>query len=584
LIFVEAPLIVSVGPKQDEPPKVVIDMKSRGQPRFDLDALRKLAGEKAFARGQVYHRDGHVRILALEAARVLARVEGTEDYRTQLTGRGERIGGACTCPAYDDWGFCKHMVAVALAVNAAGDGRPEGADVLERIRDHLKTQGVDALAEMILGVAERDGVLFRKLEMAVVAVGADDKTIMARLRKSIDQATSARGGVDYYGAGDWAEEAAEALGPLDDLLAAGRAGPALTLAEHAIDRIEAALGEIDDSNGECYAVLQRAREIHMAAALAARPDPVALAQDLFEREIDGDYDTFSGAAGLYAEALGEAGLAEYRRLAAEGWEKLPTRGGAVRAVHEVDGDYYRLSEILDFFAERDGDVDARIALRSKDLSSSGRYLQLAQFCLAQGRKEEALRRAEEGLWVFEDGRPDEVLAGFAADLLCEMGRAGEAQALLRRTFEKQPSKGVYARLRAVGGEAARDWAIAVLDRRVAEEGLARWHLPADLLIGILLDEAMIDAAWAVALKHPASMSLRMSLVRASEATHPKEALGVYTERVEALVKGGSNDNYAEAADCVKRMAALRGAAEQTAYLAALKQRHGRKRNFMKLLG
>jgi hypothetical protein len=34
---------------------------------------------------------------------------------------------------------------------------------------------------------------------------------------------------------------------------------------------------------------------------------------------------------------------------------------------------------------------------------------------------------------------------------------------------------------------------------------------------------------------------------------------------------------------IRRMAKLRGAAEQADYLAALRERHRRKRNFMKLL-
>ena len=41
--------------------------------------------------------------------------------------------------------------------------------------------------------------------------------------------------------------------------------------------------------------------------------------------------------------------------------------------------------------------------------------------------------------------------------------------------------------------------------------------------------------------------------------------------------------YAEAAKLVARMARLREPAVQAAYLAELKARHGRKRNFMKLL-
>ena len=86
---------------------------------FDVDALRERAGEKIFARGEAYHRDGRVEVLVLEPQRVLAQVAGSEDDRTTLTGRGKAFGGDCDCPAFAEWDFCKHMVAVALAANAA---------------------------------------------------------------------------------------------------------------------------------------------------------------------------------------------------------------------------------------------------------------------------------------------------------------------------------------------------------------------------------------------------------------------------------------------------------------------------------
>src|SRR5215469_12966507 len=96
--------------------------------RYDIAALRALAGEKVFARGAEYYRDGLVEILALEPRRVLAQVSGSEDYRTVVTGSGPQIGGECSCPAIADWGFCKHIVAAALAANAAGNhGEGEGA-------------------------------------------------------------------------------------------------------------------------------------------------------------------------------------------------------------------------------------------------------------------------------------------------------------------------------------------------------------------------------------------------------------------------------------------------------------------------
>src|SRR5665213_1505181 len=87
-------------------------------PRFDPDVLRHLAGDAAYARGAAYAREDRVRIVSIGPAEVHAHVTGTEVYRATIEGDGRRIAGACDCPAFEDRGFCKHLVAVALTVNA----------------------------------------------------------------------------------------------------------------------------------------------------------------------------------------------------------------------------------------------------------------------------------------------------------------------------------------------------------------------------------------------------------------------------------------------------------------------------------
>jgi hypothetical protein len=198
--------------------------------------------------------------------------------------------------------------------------------------------------------------------------------------------------------------------------------------------------------------------------------------------------------------------------------------------------------------------------------------------------QEALRRAEEGLWIFEDDRPDERLVFFAADLLSKLGRKSDAEAQLWRAFEKAPSLDLYRRLRKVGGAAARDRAIKFLEVRLAGEKRAKWHEAADVLIRVLMHEKLFDAAWRNSRTHSASSGLRESLARASEATHPREALETYAERVEQLAGKGGDPSYAEASKLIAHMAALRSRAEQQAYVAEVKARFGRKRNFIKLLG
>jgi len=558
-------------------------MNAKGKTRFDTDALRELAGGKVFARGEAYHRDGQVQILAIEPERVLAQVAGTEDYRTELRGHGGDIDGECSCRAFEDHGFCKHMVATALAANDSGTDEVDGGGALARIRDHLKKKGVDALVEIIVGLVERDPALFRKLDVAAAAPYEDEKTLGKRLRKAIDNATRTRDFIDYREAAGWAAEVDSVLDTIAGLASGARAGLARELAVRAIDRIGQAIENVDDSDGHGMALFECARDIHLAAVRQIRPEPIELARDLFAREMADDYGIFDGAVKRYAEVLGEAGLAEYRRLASGAWRKTARPAGRKGQQDDDTVDRYQLMRILDFFAERDGDVNARIALRARDLSSQLEYRQLAQFCLSHGRADEALRHAEEGLWMFEDGQPDVGLAMLAAELLAKAGRTADAEAHLWRLFQKHPSLDLYTRLCSLGGEVARERAMSFLEDKLSSGKRIGWVSPADLLIRIWMQEKMFDAAWTAVHKHGASMGLKDELAGKCEATHPREVLEVYTQRVDQLVNAGGGLSYEQAAKLVARMAKLRARSEQVAYVFGLKQRFGRRRNFIQLL-
>jgi len=275
-------------------------------------------------------------------------------------------------------------------------------------------------------------------------------------------------------------------------------------------------------------------------------------------------------------------LAQYRCLATEAWEKLPPLSG--RGRQRAEGDYDGLLNILDRFAERDGDVETRIKLRAKDLSSPWKYFKLAEFCYEHKSADEALRWAEEGLWAFEDDISDARLAIFAADLLVGGDRRGEAESILKRAFERGPGFDVYLRWREIGGEAALTQALALIERRAAAKtGPFFGHL-ADLGIKILMHEKRFDMAWAIARQHRVSRAMKEGLARESEVDHPREALEVYAERVEELANAGGDRAHQEAAGLIARMGRLREAAEQAAHVASLKERFGRRRNFVKLLG
>lgn len=568
---------------------------NRDPPRFDVATLREFAGEKVFARGVAYHEDRQVEIVSIDNARVVARVIGSEVYRSQLDGTGKRFSGQCSCPAFSDWGFCKHLVATALAANDLQPGELEkAASRLTKIRDYLRAKGVEPLVEMIMSLTERDSNLLRDIELAATAATADDQMLFVQFKKAFTEATRVRAFVEYREARGWAEKLENLLDQVASLVAGGRAELALQLLEYFFTRMDDALNSVDDSDGRGGGVYAKGCEIHLAACRAAKRDPVALARDLFAREVDSAWDFFHGASEAYADILGDVGLSEYRRLANEAWQKIkPLRAGGRRAYDEQSSALYRLRTILEFFAEREGDVDAGIAIRAKDLSTAHAYLSIAQLCLSHGRDTEALKWAEEGLWQFED-RPDQRLVFFSVDLYRKIGRAKDADGLLWKTFERLPSIELYRRLKGAAGsgkavtDSAVDRAIALLRGNLDKsEAGTRWSSPRELLLQILVAEKRLAEAWEVVRGHGCSEPQLVELAKVSEHSHPDAALSAYAQNVERLVRLGGQFNYEQASKTIARMHSIRkrlgASADHALFLAEFMRRHKAKRNMMKLL-
>jgi uncharacterized Zn finger protein len=122
-----------------------------------------MAGEKVYARGEAYAANGHICLLSAGADGILAIAHGTLDYTVWIGGHGQAIEGRCTCPAYEDFGFCKHLVATALVANDAwADGdRPDDAIALiaKRVAMLEKTQ----LARLVVELAKSDWRVLRSL-------------------------------------------------------------------------------------------------------------------------------------------------------------------------------------------------------------------------------------------------------------------------------------------------------------------------------------------------------------------------------------------------------------------------------------
>lgn len=562
--------------------------------RFAPSELKRLAGDAAFARGEAYSREGRVELLSDDGIVASARVAGTSVYRTVLrTGRAG-IEGECSCPAFTDYGFCKHLVATGLAADAGGDV----PDRLGTIRAHLRGQGVERLAEMILDLAERDPALLDRLDLAARAAAGDAAVLAQRCRAALKRALRTGRFVEYREAGAWVAGVLDVLESFKGLLPAGHAALVMELVTELFRRLPGALETVDDSDGGGGEIAERAAALHLAACEALRLEPVALARDLFRLETGEPFGTFRGASGAYGHLLGPVGLAEYRRLAEAAWDALPktrVRRGGVLAADEESFARYTLFPILDDFAARDGDMDRRIALRAAGLSQAHDYLRLAEFCLKGGREIEAVRWAEEGAFLFDDPSNEPLLL-FLAERHRAAKRASEAEAVLWRGFDRQPSMRLYealakgSRARSATRTAMTDRALAALETRLAKRSpRTGWDGigVSGLMVEILIREGRLNAAWEAVRRHGCHDGLWRQLAEASEAVRPAEAIAVYQRLVEAQVGLTNKHGYAEACRLIGRIAAVRARlgedrAQQT-YVEELLTRHRAKRNFVAML-
>lgn len=467
----------------------------------------------------------------------------------------------------------------------------------EGLRDFLARQEKEHLVDLLFDHAQVDDRLLRKLTLEQAKKGGRHAAVAA-MRRNLAAVFDA-GDIDsYHEVGGFADELNEAVDALEDLLKQGKAAELIDLAEYAIALGEETLGQVDDSDGEVYAVLERLRELHLKACRNAKPDPEALARRLFEWELRTDWDSFYGAVDAYADVLGKRGLAVYRELAEAEWEKVPARKAGDSSSGFGRG--WSASRILERLAWAAGDIEALVAIKSRDLSRPWSYLQIAEIYKEAGKLDLAVEWAEKGIRDFPK-QTDSRLRTFLADEYAARRRHGEALDLLWANFADAPGLAAYQELKKLAEKAKAwpDWrerALALLRERAAKATSlpkARWP-PFDFgggaasqLVEILLWEKKVEEAWASARQHGCSEDLWLRLANAREPSHPEDSLAVYQRQAESVLQQASQRGYEIAVARLKQvrdvMTRLGKTGELATYLASVRLAHKRKRNFLKLL-
>ena len=553
------------------------------------EALRRLAGQRSFERGEEYANLGAVGALQWDDVSIRAGVQGRERYRVRLEAAGGELAGSCSCPVGRDGLFCKHCVAVGLAWLSEspelGEGPP--APTRTELRARLAALGAEALADILVEHALADERLHARLLALTASTDREGSPDFRRLAHAFDVAADPGGFVPWNEAYGFAQGLEEVIDAAEAHLGSGHAAEIVAFCEHALRRVEAAYGYVDDSGGgELGDVKERLEALHLAACREARPESTELAERLFRWELEGEAETFYGAVERYADVLGETGMARYRELAEAAWAGEPDLGPGSRLAWSSRR--FRLSRIMEGLARADGDVDALVAVLARDRSSGYRYLLVAEELLASGRADEATAWAERGLAAFPED-PDSRLVDFVCDRYGEAGRHEEAVRLAWKTLEDTPRLESYERLARVASQAGtweswRERAHEVL-RRGPETVLG--GRDRSELVAALLWEDDAEEAWREAQEGGCRRELWLALARRRERDHPADALEVYLAQIEPAIRHSDNHTYAGAVEWLEKVQALYGRLGQEhafdELVGDIRQRHRAKRNLMKRL-
>ncbi|MFF8419586.1 SWIM zinc finger domain-containing protein [Streptomyces sp. NPDC015680] len=549
---------------------------------FGRDDLRRLAGARSFERGIGYL--SCVSALEIGERTITATVDGTDVYEVELTEHEDGLTGCCDCPYGQEGNFCKHCVAVGLAILQQSESVPKhraaAASRGRQLSTWLETRSRDELLALVKEHIAADRDLRHRLELRASAAGGDPSALRERILALLDTRPFARYGyVEYADARAYGLQAAEAVSALRTLTETGRATEAVEVARDAIEALARAYGEIDDSDGTIGDVANGLAAAHLEACLVSHPDPEQTADWLVDHHLRDLSHATDIRLSEYADVLNAAGLARAHDRAAGALRENPKDWAA--------------KDLMEQLLRMEGSVDALIALHAADLAPSGAtQLLIAQELERAGRPAEALEWAERGLREADpDHGPETRLVDFACERYIRAGRLTDVVRIRREVLLHHRSLAAYQHLRTAA-RAASCWdeteRTRALDALRADtrprKSLGR---PGSALVDALLDDGDHDAAWAAATEGYADGRQWLALADRSREHRPAEALVVYLRLINPLLTRTGDATYERLVELLISVRTCHRALGTedtfTTYMTALRTDQKRKRKLAALL-
>jgi hypothetical protein len=365
---------------------------------------------------------------------------------------------------------------------------------------------VEQLLEAISNEELRDVVLWaaqwhEDVERRLRLVAARSNGDLTELRVEVDRALRTRRHLGYRESDEWAHAARPVITELSAMVETTPSRELVELLQRGVSHVvKVILTRADDSSGLVGDLARDLLDLHAKACDARVADPIKLARWMIRFRFT-EQDFFEPDPVRYRVALGEQGVAEYRR----------------RLDEQSDQDEFGVRYARERLAILDSDTDAVVALLGGDLSAPHQFIQVAEAMAELGRDQDTLAWALRGIAETRGWQ-----TGKLYDLACAVHARRdeplEVLALRRTEYERTPTGSTYHQLHAAA-DALQAWP---LEQDAARRVLRERNPPA--LIDALLRDGEADLAWQTAQTLPEADlgdQTWLELAQARQVTTPR---------------------------------------------------------------
>ncbi len=432
---------------------------------------------------------------------------------------------------------------------------------------------------LLIDAAESHDDVLRAVRLAA----ANDAGRLAVLKTAVDDGLRTRRHLDYWQSSACAQDAAPVMNALAHEVETAPSAELVLLLQRAAGHLVKVILRADDSNGMIGGLCDDVLALHRQLCTTGVADPQQLAKWMVRFTFD-EQDFFLVDPVAYSDALGDKGLAVYRREVAKRSDAADAPSGENHTLQNLYGEFpsFAARYAAQRLAILDRDIDRLVELHGGDLSSPYQFQNVAEAMLELEEAEDALVWARRGI-AETSGRQVTKLYDLAADLLSDARDLEEVVELRRHHHERMPSFSTYDKLKS-----ATD-AIGVWDAEVARARTVLADRDPAGLIDALLADGDPDQAWMVANTggHGLATSQWVRLAEARETTFPADAMAVYLSLAEGVLVEADKRAYRDAVLYLKAARRAATTAHRTPefaeQLTALRERNRRRPTLMAML-